>query len=52
MLQTAQGNRAAKGKGDGLLRILLLTVLFAATAANPAVAQVQLTYGESGGYEF
>jgi len=42
MLQTAQGNRAAKGKGDGLLRILLLTVLFAATAANPAVAQVQL----------
>ena len=32
----------AKGKGDGLLRILFLTVLFAATATNPAVAQVQL----------
>ncbi len=32
----------AKGKGDGLLRILLLTVFFGATAANPAVAQVQL----------
>jgi len=40
--RTAQGNRAAKGKGDGLLRILLLAVFFAATAANPAVAQVQL----------
>jgi hypothetical protein len=42
MLQTAQGNRTAKGKGDGLLRILLLTALFAAAGANPAVAQVQL----------
>ena len=40
--QTAQGNRTAKAKGDGLLRIFFLTVLFAATAANPAVAQVQL----------
>jgi len=40
--RTAQGNRTAKGKGDGLLRILLLAVLFAAAAANPAVAQVQL----------
>jgi hypothetical protein len=40
--RTAQGNRAAKGKGDGLLRILLLAVFFAATVANPAVAQVQL----------
>jgi hypothetical protein len=40
--RTAQGNRTAKGKGDGLLRISLLTVLFAAVGANPAVAQVQL----------
>jgi len=40
--RTVQGNRTAKGKGDGLLRILLLTVFFGATAANPAVAQVQL----------
>lgn len=32
----------AKGKGDGLLLVLLLTVFFAATAAGPAVAQVQL----------
>jgi hypothetical protein len=32
----------AKGKGDGLLLILLLTVFFAATAADPAFAQVQL----------
>ena len=40
--RTAQGNRAAKGKGDGLLCILLLTVFFAAAAAKPAVAQVQL----------
>jgi hypothetical protein len=32
----------ANGKGDGLLLILLLTVFFAATAADPAVAQVQL----------
>jgi hypothetical protein len=40
--QTAQGNRAATSKGDGLLRILFLSVFFAATAANPAVAQVQL----------
>ena len=40
--RTAQGNRTAKGKGDGLLRILLLAAFFAATAANPAVAQVQL----------
>jgi len=42
VVQTAQGNRTAKGKGDGLLRIFLLTVLFAAAGANPAVAQVQL----------
>ena len=40
--QTALGNRTGKGRGDGLLCIFLLTVLFAATAANPAVAQVQL----------
>lgn len=40
--QTARGNRTAKSKGGGLLRILLLTVLFAATAAKPGVAQVQL----------
>jgi len=40
--RTAQGNRTAKGKADGLLRIFLLTVLFAAVGANPAVAQVQL----------
>jgi len=40
--RTARGNRTAKGKRDGLLRILLLTVFFGATAANPAVAQVQL----------
>ena len=40
--RTAQGNRTAKGKGDGLLRILLLIVLFAAVGANPVVAQVQL----------
>jgi hypothetical protein len=39
---TAQGNRTAKGKGDGLLRLFLLTVLFAAVGTNPAVAQVQL----------
>ena len=32
----------AKGKGDGLLLILLLAVFFAATAADPAFAQVQL----------
>lgn len=32
----------AKGKGDGLLLILLLTVFFVATAADPALAQVQL----------
>src|SRR5579864_9275169 len=31
-----------KGKRDGLLLILLLTVFFDATAAGPAVAQVQL----------
>jgi hypothetical protein len=42
VVQTAQGNRTAKGKGDGPLRILLLIVFFAAAAANPAVAQVQL----------
>ena len=32
----------AKGKGVGLLLILLLTVFFATAAANPAVGQVQL----------
>ena len=40
--QATQDNRTAKGKRDGLLRIFLLSVLVAATAANPAVAQVQL----------
>jgi hypothetical protein len=40
--RTLQGNRTVKGKGDGLLRILFLTVFFGATAASPAVAQVQL----------
>ena len=40
--RTAQGNRTAKGKADGLLHIFLLAVLFAAVGANPAVAQVQL----------
>jgi hypothetical protein len=40
--RTVQGNRTANGKKEGLLRILLLTVFFGATAANPAVAQVQL----------
>src|SRR6266704_1196007 len=42
----------AKGKGDGLLLILLLTVFFAATAADPAFAQVQLPTVNLGGYEF
>ena len=32
----------AKGKGVGLLLILLLTVFFANAAANPAVGKVQL----------
>src|SRR5260370_34603881 len=32
----------AKGKGVGLLLILLLTVFFATAAANPAAGQVQL----------
>ena len=32
----------AKGKGVGLLLILLLTVVFATAAANPAAGQVQL----------
>ena len=32
----------AKGKGAGLLLILLLTVFFAVAAANPAAGQVQL----------
>ena len=40
--QTAHGNRTATGKGEGLLRVLLLTGFFAAAAATPAVAQVQL----------
>jgi hypothetical protein len=42
VVRTAQGKRTAKGKGEGLLRILLLAVFFPAMAANPAVAQVQL----------
>ena len=40
--RTAQGNRNAKDKGYGLLRIFFLTMLFAAVGANRAVAQVQL----------
>jgi hypothetical protein len=40
--QAQQANRTVKGKGGELLRIFFLAVLFAATAANPAVAQVQL----------
>ena len=40
--QRRPANRTAKRKADELLRIFLLTVLFAGIAANPAVAQVQL----------
>lgn len=40
--QAQQANRTVKGKRGELLRIFLFTVLFAAAAANPAVAQVQL----------
>ena len=40
--QSAQGNRTAVNGGEGLLRVLLLTVFAVAAAAKPAVAQVQL----------
>lgn len=40
--QAEQTNRTVKGKRGELLRIFFLTAFFAAAAANPAVAQVQL----------
>ncbi len=42
------GTMPAKGKGVGLLLILLLTVFFATAAANPAFGQVQLPICKSG----